>query len=227
MPNTCLLICCPAIVLHADSPPAYQPENLLIDAQGYLKLVDWGFAKVVPGSAAGNGKTYTLCGTPDYLAPEIVEGAGYDKGVDYWALGVLLYEMFVGRSPFVDEQWNDTMSICQNILDLDVEFPEDVFSCADGVGREGTSVHGLVSGLLERDTTRRLGCLAEATGGVMAHHWFDEVPWEDMLAKRAPAPWKPVIRSPTDVSNFAQYDDEDEIIVPYDFDDDKDWCEGF
>lgn len=80
-----------------------QPENLLIDGDGYLKLVDFGFAKVV------RDKTFTLCGTPEYLAPELVLGRGHDKGVDYWALGILLYEQVAGYSPFADRAHNDQM----------------------------------------------------------------------------------------------------------------------
>ena len=71
-------------------------ENCLIDSQGYPKLVDFGFAKIIKNG----GKSYTLCGTPEYLAPEIVLGRGHDKGVDYWAFGILLYEMEAGYSPF-------------------------------------------------------------------------------------------------------------------------------
>ena len=71
-----------------------KPENLLIDDEGYIKIVDFGFAKVI------EGKSYTLCGTPEYLAPEIVLAKGHNKGVDYWALGVLIYEMRHSHSPF-------------------------------------------------------------------------------------------------------------------------------
>lgn len=106
-----------------------QPENLLIDAQGYIKLVDFGFAKFV------RDRTYTLCGTPEYLAPELVLGRGHDRGVDYWALGVLLYEQVAGYSPFADRTHNDQMVICKNILRGVVEFPghfrdRDVRGCS-------------------------------------------------------------------------------------------------
>jgi CRP-like cAMP-binding protein len=76
-----------------------KPENCLVDKDGYPKVVDFGFAKVIK-----NTKTYTLCGTPEYLAPEIVLGRGHDKSVDYWAFGILLYEMIAGYSPFSDPQ---------------------------------------------------------------------------------------------------------------------------
>lgn len=105
-----------------------KPENLLIDAAGYLKLVDFGFAKFVPD------RTFTLCGTPEYLAPELVLGRGHDKGVDYWAIGVLLFEQVAGYSPFADRERNDQMTICKNILRGVVDFPRhfsdrDVSGC--------------------------------------------------------------------------------------------------
>lgn len=79
-----------------------KPENLLIAPDGYLKLTDFGFAKIV------EGRTYTLCGTPEYLAPEILTNKGHGKGVDWWTLGVLLYEMIAGIDPFNDD---DPMAI--------------------------------------------------------------------------------------------------------------------
>jgi serine/threonine protein kinase len=87
-----------------------KPENCLIDAKGYPKLVDFGFAKVI------TGKSFTLCGTPEYLAPELVLARGHNKAVDYWAFGILLYEMQAGYSPFSDPQGMDQVVICKNIV---------------------------------------------------------------------------------------------------------------
>ena len=95
-----------------------KPENLLIDAEGYLKMVDFGFAKVV------RDRTYTVCGTPEYLAPELVLGKAHGAGVDYWALGILLFEQVAGYSPFCDAKGSDQMVICRNILkQAEPEFP--------------------------------------------------------------------------------------------------------
>ncbi|KAH9255147.1 hypothetical protein BASA81_006906 [Batrachochytrium salamandrivorans] len=93
-----------------------KPENVLIDRWGYVKLADFGFAKRVVD------KTYTLCGTPEYLAPEVVLGSGHDKGVDYWGVGILIYEMLVGMSPFADEYDDDQHVVCNNIVRSRVGF---------------------------------------------------------------------------------------------------------
>jgi CRP-like cAMP-binding protein len=96
-----------------------KPENCLIDKFGYPKLVDFGFAKVI------TGKSYTLCGTPEYLAPELVVAKGHTKAVDYWAFGILLYEMETGYSPFSDPQGMDQMVICKNIVSGRLVFPRN------------------------------------------------------------------------------------------------------
>lgn len=93
-----------------------KPENLLIEDSGYLKLTDFGFAKVC------ENRTYTLCGTPEYLAPEMLLNKGHGKPVDWWTLGILLYEMLAGIDPFSDE---DPMNIYQKILKGKVSFPAD------------------------------------------------------------------------------------------------------
>ena len=98
-----------------------KPENLLIDSDGYLKLVDFGFAKRITNSL----RTYTLCGTPEYLSPELLEGVknGYGNSVDWWSIGILFYEMVVGYPPFID---NDTMKMYKKIIENNAEFPKNI-----------------------------------------------------------------------------------------------------
>jgi len=176
-----------------------KPENLLIDSDGYLKVVDFGFAKVV------EDRTYTLCGTPEYLAPELVLGKGHGIGVDYWALGVLLYEMVCGYSPFADMTSNDQMRICKNILGGKVAYPT---SC-NGALRE------LIIALLEKDLKKRLGCLRGGAGDIKRHKFFKPgFDFDALYEKRMDAPWKPPIRDACDTSNFDPYE-EDDYCPPY------------
>jgi serine/threonine protein kinase len=143
-----------------------KPENCLIDRYGYPKLVDFGFAKVLP-----SGKTYTLCGTPEYLAPELVLGRGHNKAVDCWALGILIYEMQAGQSPFCDPQNMDQVVICRNIVNGRLNFPRNFNSdCKD-----------LVKRLLVRETQSRLGNLRGGYGDVRAHQWFSSIDFDKYM----------------------------------------------
>jgi len=117
-----------------------KPENILLRDDGYLKLTDFGFAKYV------EGRTYTLCGTPEYLAPEILLNKGHGKPVDWWCLGILLYEMLAGIDPFNDE---DPMAIYQKILKGKVKFPRNF----------DRGAKSLVKHLLVADLTKRFGNL--------------------------------------------------------------------
>ena len=151
-PRSCR--CChPAL-----ATPPLQPENLLIDLEGYIRVVDFGFAKEV------RDRTYTVCGTPEYLAPELVAGKGYNKSVDIWALGVLIYEMLVGHSPFCDPKGGgDQISICRNIMHASLKFPASV---------SDRNAKSLISGLLTRDTVSRLGCMRRGALDIKHHEWF-------------------------------------------------------
>ena len=132
-----------------------KPENLLIGPEGYLKLADFGFAKVI------SGRTYTLCGTPEYLAPEVLTSKGHGKGVDWWTLGILLYEMVAGIDPFNDE---DPMGIYQNILKGTVRFPR-------AFDKDAKS---LVKHLLQADLSKRYGNLKN--GGLISRAGYQGPP---------------------------------------------------
>ena len=167
-----------------------KPENIMVDRFGYPKLIDMGFAKEI------KDVSFTLCGTPEYIAPEIVLGRGHNKAVDWWSLGILTYEMIVGFSPFVDE---DQMSIMRSIVRNDPIFPGFKTSNA---GKD------FIKNLLDRDPTRRLGARRRRERDVMAHRFFDPLNFDDYVAKRIQAPWEPNVASDTDVHNFDPYDDE-------------------
>lgn len=94
-----------------------KPENLLIGADGHLKITDFGFAKVV------TERTYTLCGTPEYIAPEVIKNEGHGKAADWWALGILIYEMLIGTPPYYD---NNPIKIYEKILEGDLFFPSEI-----------------------------------------------------------------------------------------------------
>jgi len=172
-----------------------KPENLLIDKLGYCKVVDFGFAKKVAN------KTYTLCGTPEYLAPEIVLGRGHNMAVDYWSLGILIFEMIAGYSPYSNNQTMDQSVICRNILEKKLVFPNEFEpKCKD-----------IVKKLLNHNPMKRLGCLKGGDQDVRTHVWFKNFNWEDMYQKKLSAPWKPNIRNNEDVSHFKSHKDGENI----------------
>ena len=166
-----------------------KPENLLLDGKGYLKVVDFGFAKEI------TDRTWTLCGTPEYLAPEIITNKGHNLAVDWWAFGILIFEMLVGQPPFCAD---DPMDIYQKILRNRVTYPAFVSK----VARE------LISKLLVSNPSQRLGSLKRMHRDVSGHSFFKSVDWAVLTRKELKAPYIPKISSPTDTSNFDDYEDE-------------------
>ena len=167
-----------------------KPENVLIDAQGYGVLVDLGFAKIVMD------KTYTLCGTPEYLAPEIILSKGHDKGVDYWAFGVLVYEMLVGRSPFYS-YGTDQVSLFKRIVQVKYAFP------SGGIVNE--VAQDLIQRVLVRSQAKRLGCLARGILDIHDHAWFSVIDFDKLFRRQLQAPWVPQLRDAFDASHFDSY----------------------
>ncbi|KAI0408743.1 Pkinase-domain-containing protein [Xylaria palmicola] len=171
-----------------------KPENLLLDRHGHLKITDFGFAKRVPD------KTWTLCGTPDYLAPEVVSNKGYNKSVDWWSLGILIYEMLCGYTPFWDS--GSPMKIYENILRGKVRYPAYVHPDAQD----------LLERLITPDLTKRLGNLYGGPQDVKEHPWFAEVTWDRLSRKDIDAPYTPPVKAGAgDASQFDRYPEETDV----------------
>lgn len=179
-----------------------KPENLLIDELGYVKVIDFGFAKKFPyvKNSQPHDKTYTLCGTPEYLAPEIVMSKGYDKSVDYWALGCLIYELYLSRTPF---QADYTTKIFQNIVASEkmLSFPSKM-----------DPLHvALIKKLLSVNPAFRLGNVSGGVDDIIRDPFFTGLDWAAISSRSHPAPYLPPIRGPADTSNFDDYEEDNNI----------------
>lgn len=161
-----------------------KPENILLDYTGHIALCDFGLCKL---NMEGQEKTNTFCGTPEYLAPELLLAQGYTKVVDWWTLGVLFYEMLTGLPPFYD---TDVNVMYNKILSEPLRFPDDM-------DRDAKS---LLQGLLCRDPKKRLGVNGAAE--IRAHPFFAQIDWRRLMNKKYAAPFKPSVQSATDTSNF-------------------------
>uniref|UniRef100_A0A0L0NR37 cAMP-dependent protein kinase n=1 Tax=Candidozyma auris TaxID=498019 RepID=A0A0L0NR37_CANAR len=167
-----------------------KPENILLDRNGHIKITDFGFAKEV------STVTWTLCGTPDYIAPEVITTKPYNKSVDWWSLGVLIFEMLAGYTPFYD---STPMKTYEKILSGKIHFPS--FFNHDVVD--------LLSRLITADLSYRLGNLLNGPADIRNHAWFSEVVWEKLLAKDIETPYEPPITAGTgDSSLFDHYPEE-------------------
>jgi len=177
-------------IIHRD----LKPENILLCPNGYSKLTDFGFAKIIePGT-----RTYTLCGTPEYIAPEVLLNKGHGKPVDWWTLGILIYEMIVGQPPFCDE---DPMGIYQKILAGKVYFPKYF----------DKNAKALVKKLLTADLSKRFGNLKDGADDILHHKWFQSVDLVKLEKHELPAPYKPVQKDENDCSNFEDIPDSADL----------------
>jgi len=164
-----------------------KPENVLISASGHIKLADFGFAKILkPGD-----RTRTLCGTPEYLAPEIVDRAGHGAEADWWQLGIMIYEMLFACTPFRD---SDPYQLYANILSGKPEFP----NCSE-------DVKALISGLLEKEPGNRLG-----DEMVKVHAFFADVDWKAVAALQLRPPYLPRLADSVDANHFDAYSEQQE-----------------
>ncbi|GMG24450.1 unnamed protein product [Aspergillus oryzae] len=168
-----------------------KPENILLDAEGHIRLVDFGFAKKVD-----NRETYTLCGTPEYLAPEVIHNSGHGLAVDWWALGILIYEFLVGQPPFWDQ---NPMRIYEQIVEGRIRFPQNMSPAAQNI----------ISLLCKTNPTERLGYISGGSARVKSHPFFEDIQWDDLFYRRIKGPIIPRVDHPADTGNFEEYPDPD------------------
>ncbi|KAM7041363.1 cAMP-dependent protein kinase catalytic subunit PRKX isoform 1-T1 [Molossus nigricans] len=202
-----------------------KPENILLDKDGHVKLTDFGFAKKLVDKAPANHlvhmdpkcwqtqteletergpsepRTWTLCGTPEYLAPEVIQSKGHGRAVDWWALGILIFEMLSGFPPFFDD---NPFGIYQKILAGKIDFPRHL----------DFNVKDLVKKLLVVDRTRRLGNMKNGAEDVKRHRWFRTVDWEAVPQRKLKPPIVPKVSGEGDTSNFESYPEHDWNAAP-------------
>ncbi|XP_060688160.1 cGMP-dependent protein kinase 2 isoform X4 [Hemiscyllium ocellatum] len=173
-----------------------KPENLMLDSEGYIKLVDFGFAKKI-----GKGqKTWTFCGTPEYVAPEIILNKGHDFGVDFWSLGILVFELLTGSPPFSGfDQMMTYNLILKGVEKLD--FPKKVTKRPEEMIRR----------LCKQNPTERLGNLKNGINDIKKHRWFSGFNWEGLKARTLPSPLKRELKGPTDYRYFDTYPPDKDI----------------
>ncbi|GAB0095297.1 cGMP-dependent protein kinase [Sergentomyia squamirostris] len=167
-----------------------KPENLLLDVQGYVKLVDFGFAKKLQNGR----KTWTFCGTPEYVAPEVILNRGHDISADYWSLGVLMFELLTGTPPFTGSDPMRTYNIILKGIDA-IEFPRNITRNASA----------LIKKLCRDNPAERLGYQRGGISEIQKHKWFDGFYWEALRSRTLTPPIRPEVKSVTDTTNFDVY----------------------
>jgi len=178
-------------------------DNIMLDKEGHVKIADFGMCKE---QVIGDNLATTFCGTPDYIAPEILGGHKYNYSVDFWSLGVLLYEMLVGQSPYQGDDEDDLFrSICHDTPFYPRYVTPEASSC--------------ISQLFERKPEKRLGMPTSPHGQIRQHAYFANIDWGLLEAKKITPPFQPIIKKSNDVSNFdADFTSESTSLTPIDKD---------
>ncbi|XP_055375518.1 RAC serine/threonine-protein kinase isoform X1 [Condylostylus longicornis] len=176
-------------------------ENLLLDKDGHIKIADFGLCKE---DIHYGRTTKTFCGTPEYLAPEVLEDNDYGHAVDWWGTGVVMYEMLIGRLPFYNRD-HDVLFML--ILLEDVRFPKTI----------SEEAKSLLSGLLVKDPSKRLGGGQDDVKEIQVHPFFSSINWTDLVQKKITPPFKPQVTSDTDTRYFdSEFTGESVQLTPPD-----------
>lgn len=174
-------------------------DNLLLDNDGYVKIADFGLCK--EGMGFGQ-RTGTFCGTPEFLAPEVLTETSYTRAVDWWGLGVLIFEMLVGESPFPGD---DEEEVFDSIVNDEVRYPRFLSNEAIALMRR----------LLRKNPDRRLGSSPRDAEDIKKQPFFRDLKWDELLNRKTKPPFKPTVKHSEDVSNFdEEFTSEDPILTP-------------
>ncbi|KAI8927990.1 hypothetical protein BC831DRAFT_450572 [Entophlyctis helioformis] len=174
-------------------------DNILLTPEGHIKIADYGLCKE---NMMHGATTTTFCGTPEFMAPEILSERPYTRAVDWWAFGVLVYEMLLGQSPF---KGDDEEEIFEAIMQQEIVYPPTL-------PRDAVN---LLQKLLTKDPARRLGGGKNDAMDVKQHPFFAGVDWDAMLRLEIPPPFRPTVKSPTDTSNFdEEFTREMPVLTP-------------
>ncbi|EEF52082.1 ribosomal protein S6 kinase, putative [Ricinus communis] len=168
-------------IVHRD----LKPENIILDSDGHVMLTDFGLAKEIDESSRSN----SMCGTTEYMAPEILQSKGHNKDADWWSIGILLYEMLTGQPPF---EHKDRKKLQERIIKEKIKLPSFLSSEA----------HSLLKGLLQKEPSRRLGSGPSGGDEVKSHKWFRSINWKKLEARELIPKFKPDVSGKYCTENF-------------------------
>lgn len=170
-------------IMHRD----LKPENILLDAEGHVMLTDFGVAKQFDESTRSN----SMCGTLEYMSPEIVQGRGHDKAADWWSVGILMYEMLTGKPPF---RGGNRQKIQEKIVKDKIKLP----------GFLSSEAHSLLKGLLQKESSRRLGSGVGGGDEIKSHNWFKSINWKKLESREIKPSFIPQVAGKQCIANFEE-----------------------